>query len=83
MINRSLSYTISRGKILGMGTIPIPSIDTFDTCKLGVGNPNPHPYPNHNHNYNHTCNHNPNPNPNQVSLVFDTEPVLFMVSVYT
>ena len=46
---------------LGMGTIPIPSIDTVDTCELGVSI---------------------DTSTMQVSLVFDTEPALFMVSMY-
>ena len=39
-----------------MGTIPIPSIDTVDTCELGVSI--------------------------DTSAKFDTEPALFMVSMY-
>ena len=52
------------GTVVGMGTIPIPTIDTVDTCELGVSI-------NGKYRYFH-----------QVSLVFDTEPALFVVSMY-
>ena len=56
MIAGTSTTGISSKINIGMGTIPIPSIDAVDTCMLGVRP--------------------------QVSLVFDTEPALFMVSMY-